>query len=401
VNELRVRVYNVRFGDAVLVTVPDADDAGRPMDRHLLIDVGNALATSGGQNDVFKPIFTDIVQETGGVIDLYVSTHEHLDHTQGLLFSHNELGTDLTFRQVWMTASAEGDPYYDRHDQAKRKRDLAMALVSDIEARLPLSLRDTWVENLLANNGFPGPHAASSGSTDACVDFVRQHTNPDHTTSPKSFVYRRDEPGGWPHPFRVATLEVWAPEEDTSAYYGRFQPSALGAAPPGAGGVSDGEEAPDLLPPAGVDAESFYRLVGQRTQGFWDNLLAIDQARNNSSVVFCLTWKGWKLLFPGDAEVRSYKEMGKRGVLEPVHFLKVGHHGSHNGTPPDDLLDQILPPVSPDGRPRHAVVSTADETYPGVPDAATLDDRLTPRCSLVDTRTLAPGSFTDLLFPPY
>lgn len=396
--ELRVRAYNVRFGDAILVTVPDADDNGRPMDRHLLIDVGNTLATSGGQNDVFKPIFTDIVQETGGVIDLYVSTHEHLDHVQGLLYAHNELGTDLAFRQVWLTASAEGDAYYDDHPAAKRKLELARSLLGDIRDRLPVSLRDTWVENLLANNGYPGPNAASSGTTANCVDFIKQHTNPDTSASPKAFVHRRADGDGWPHPFRVASLDVWAPEEDTSSYYGRFQPSALGAAPPGAGGV--GDDLPDLLPPSGVDAETFYHLVDARTRGFWDNLLAIDKAQNNSSVVFCLRWNGWKLLFTGDAEVRSYKEMAKRGVLEPVHFLKVGHHGSHNGTPPDELLDQILPPQAPDARSRFAVVSTADDTYPSVPDAATLDERLATRCTLVDTRALAPGSFTDLLFAP-
>ena len=32
------------------------------------------------------------------------------------------------------------------------------------------------------------------------------------------------------HPFRRAALEIWAPEEDSSEYYGRFRPVALGAA---------------------------------------------------------------------------------------------------------------------------------------------------------------------------
>lgn len=398
-DHLRVRAYNVRFGDAILVTVPDADDAGHPLDRHLLIDVGNALAMSGGQNDVFEPIFDDIVSETGGTIDLYVSTHEHLDHVQGMLYANQNLDTALTIRQIWLTASAEGDIYYDQHPDAKRKFEMASALISDIHQRLPTSMRDNWVETLLVNNGFAGANAVSSARTADCVDFLRTYRNPNGDPSPTAYVFRTDHGNGWPHPFREATLDVWAPEEDTSVYYGRFQPFALGVAAPGTADANATLES-ELVPPSGIDAEAFYNLVDMRTRGFWDSLLAIDRARNNSSVVFCLKWRGWRLLFPGDAEIRSYREMHQRGMLQPVHFLKVGHHGSHNGTPPDELLDNILPEDAADDRPRFALVSTADDTYSGVPDTHTLNERIAQRCSVTDTRRLQPGAFTDLLFPP-
>lgn len=73
-----------------------------------------------------------------------------------------------------------------------------------------------------------------------------------------------------------------------------------------------------------------------------------------------LEWRRWRLLFTGDAEHRSWKEMNKRGVLKPVHFLKVSHHGSWNGTPSGEILDKILPPTPPDRRKRHAAVSTCE-----------------------------------------
>src|SRR3712207_7480481 len=47
-------------------------------------------------------------------------------------------------------------------------------------------------------------------------------------------------------------------------------------------------------------------------------------------------------LFPYTTLFRS-----REGVLEPVHFLKVAHHGSHNGTPDGEILDAILPPRRP------------------------------------------------------
>ncbi len=395
-DDLRIRAYNCRFGDAFLVTVPDEDDNGEPVDRHLLIDVGNSLATTGGQDDVFQPIFEDIQQVTGGKIDLYVSSHEHLDHVQGLLFAHQELDIDLDIDHLWITASAHPE-YYDTHPEAKRKFDIAESFISTVAERLPAAfLDDERLRVLLENNGYP-VLGASPRKTSDCVDFMRSHTNADGSESTKSYVHRL-LPGQdpWPHPFRVAELEVLAPEEDTSEYYGRFRPVAFGAAP-GAGPAGGNGEA-ELVPPAGVDAQTFYNLVTSRTTGFWDNLLAIDKAKNNTSVVFTLKWKGWTLLFPGDAEVRSYKEMQKEGVLGPVHFLKVGHHGSHNGTPPDDVLDVLLPPVPPDDRPRRALVSTAEDTYSGVPDPHTLDDRLLPRCEVIDTRSVDPGEFVDVVF---
>ena len=180
------------------------------------------------------------------------------------------------------------------------------------------------------------------------------------------------------HPFREAKLELWAPEEDTSIYYGSFQPVAFGASANGTGG----ERLRSLnvpTPPRGVDSGAFYRLVDSRVRGVFDNLLAIDRAANNSSVVFSLEWRGFRLLFPGDAEHRSWKEMDKRGLLKPVHLLKVAHHGSWNGTPSGELLDKILPVPAPDNRKRYAVVSTCTDTYHNVPDTELLT-RLKERC---------------------
>ena len=47
-DRLRVRVYNVRFGDAILITVPEEVDGGSTEIRHILLDVGNAKASRKG-----------------------------------------------------------------------------------------------------------------------------------------------------------------------------------------------------------------------------------------------------------------------------------------------------------------------------------------------------------------
>ena len=129
-----------------------------------------------------------------------------------------------------------------------------------------------------------------------------------------------------------------------------------------------------------------------------DNLLAIDKAANNTSVVFCLEWRGWRLLFLGDAELRSWKEMEKRDLLGPVHFMKISHHGSLNGTPPVEILEKVLPIASPDGRSRYSAVSTFLDTYNGVPDSDTLTE-IGRRCELRDARSEPDGRFIDIQIP--
>jgi hypothetical protein len=345
--KLRVRLYNVRFGDAVLVTVPDHGQT-----RHILIDVGNVLSGKGGDDTVFKPVVEAIKAELGGKpLDLYVMTHEHMDHIQGLPFAKEKAGLELDVDYAWITASAAPD-YYDRHPNARKKKLDADAVYEQIAEYLQAA-PDKALEGLMLNN--------NPRSTADCVSYLRGLA--DTTT----YVYRGSPIDGT-HPFEEAKLSIWGPEEDTSSYYRSFQPLALGVD----GGAVAQPTVVTPLPPSGVDAGAFYNLVESRRSGLHDNLLAIDKAANNTSVVFSLEWRGWKLLFPGDAEQESWRMMDEQGVLEPVHLLKIAHHGSWNGTPQGAILDTILPTTPPDNRKRFAVVSTCLDTYNGVPDATTL-----------------------------
>ncbi|MGD2066405.1 MAG: hypothetical protein PVI43_04455, partial [Candidatus Bathyarchaeota archaeon] len=93
-DQLRIRAYNVLFGDAFLITFPEVDENGKTAIRNILIDFGNlpSFAGAAGANDVFKPIIEDIVKELKGQpLDLYVMTHEHMDHVQGLLHSEKSV----------------------------------------------------------------------------------------------------------------------------------------------------------------------------------------------------------------------------------------------------------------------------------------------------------------------
>jgi hypothetical protein len=386
---LRVRVYNVRFGDAILVSVPDNGQNGQTALRHILIDFGNAFSGEGGLDSLFPPVAEDILKELDGKgLDLYILTHEHMDHVQGLLYTQRSAGFQsrdlarmLGVRHTWLTGSSAPD-YYERFPQAKEKKLQALASYETIQRFLAAS-----------GEPLPGPVAAmmmnnNPRSTQDCVEFLRKLAPAADTW----YVHRGVDLAG-KHNFEEATFEIWEPEEDTSDYYGSFQPGALAAAPGAMSGAGSALSLP--IPPAGVDAGAFYNLVSHRTTGWTDNLLAIDQAANNTSIVFCLNWRNWKLLFTGDAEQRSWNTMQRENVLKAVDFLKVGHHGSKNAMPPPAILDLILPPGAP--RPRKAVVSTFDGTYSGVPHQASLD-LLSPRVELMDTRTLVDQLYIDIAF---
>lgn len=379
---LTVRVYNVRFGDAILVTVPDKNPRnGETTRRRILIDVGNAprVAGEGGEDEgVFEPVIADILDELDGdSLDLYVMTHEHLDHVQGLFYASTklpQLGFSDKFKvnRVWMTGSAHPD-YYDDHPDAKQQKLAYSAMYSRVTTLIERNpgFASHGLMELMVNN--------DPTKTKQCVDFVRS-LNPEKTT----YVHRGMNMRG-SHPFKEAKLSVWAPEEDTSAYYGRFQSLDEGSVPSlTADGTLPATAAAAAMPPPGVDVGAFLRLVEARRSGVADNLLAIDKAANNTSLVFALEWRGWRLLFSGDAEARSWKTMAKEKMLKPVHFLKVAHHGSHNGTPTDDIFDAILPVTPPDDRVRRAVISTWMDTYSGIPHLPT-NSRLASRAKVHST----------------
>ena len=389
--DLVVRVYDVRFGDCVLVTIPERV-GGKAVKRNILIDFGNALGTEGGSNEVFGPVLDDVTAKLRGKqLDLFVMTHEHLDHVQGFLHAAEKLNKRIKVKQAWLTGSAAPD-YYTTHQRARKQKIAALMAYQVARARLSAAaVPSPFVDVMLANN--------DSASTKKCIDFLR-----DELTDDVRFVDRTTDLTGL-QPSTTARISLWAPEEDTADYYGRFDALAAGLRI-GDDEIFDfddldGAAAPDQEvpePPRGVDAGVFYNLIDIR-HGDSTTLLSIDRASNNTSIVLLLEWHGWRLLFTGDAEKRSWRTMDKEGMVGPVHFLKVSHHGSATGLPPTEILDKLLPATQPPAKRSRGAVSTYPKTYPGVPDKDTLD-KLRERIDVRSTRDLAPGKlFLEFRFP--
>lgn len=389
-SELVVRAYNVGFGDAILVSIPEATDAGVEETRHLLIDVGNLLAGDGNEDKVFTGVVQDISDRTGGTVDLYLMTHEHLDHVQGLLAA-KRAGVEFAARHAWLTGSASPTYYENRPHAKKRRLTLQRSLV---EAHRMLQAEpDAWLEMMVLNNSAMLPPGALGLRTSDYVDHLRGIAPEEHT----HYVDNTTDIVG-KHPFHEAVLRILAPEEDTSSYYRKLGPTHTAAdelpAGPGAADAPAGLS----VPPVGVDPGAFYDLQASRRKSTRRQVMEIDKANNNTSVVLELEWRGWRLLFAGDAEIGSWRMMHEQHLIKPVHFVKVSHHGSHNGTY-DELFDELMPAESPDGRERHALVSTHDGDWDSVPDTEGTLSLYASRCTLHDTRPLAHGAALEIRFP--
>ena len=111
---------------------------------------------------------------------------------------------------------------------------------------------------------------------------------------------------------------------------------------------------------------------------------ALDQARNNTSIVALFAYRGQNLLFTGDAQWGNWQSWLQRPdaatILGSVTFLKVGHHGSMNATPRDGL-EQMNGQFA-------AMVSTQSVPWPSIP----LDNLMTHLGQRTDGRVMRSDS---------
>jgi beta-lactamase superfamily II metal-dependent hydrolase len=90
-------MYNIGFGDCVLLTFPAPE---RP--RKILIDCGvHFMGRNKEQpfDEVLNQLIEDIKEDGVPTLDLVIATHRHQDHVSGFA---NEVWNDVDVREVWM-----------------------------------------------------------------------------------------------------------------------------------------------------------------------------------------------------------------------------------------------------------------------------------------------------------
>lgn len=362
-----VRMYNVGFGDAFLVTIANGGQRHR-----ILFDCGSIEAAADlPMKKVVTRIIADATDEGGTPrIDVVVATHRHKDHVSG--FAHDGWGT-VHVREVWMPWTE--DP---RDDEARRIRDiqsrLALGLQAALAARGPgVAQADAERAQLILGN-------ALTLSNDKAMKILHGGFagDPQRRFLPgKEARARTFETDALPG----VRIHVLGPSRSRDVIRDMDPPKGgsflrlRGSLDPGTG-----------TPPAPFSAEFRHTAYSgtwtlppddvaeiQRAGSISDLAVAValDKAVNGTSLMLMLEISGTYLLFPGDAQWGTWQaamdDPEWREMLTRVAFYKIGHHGSHNATPRlfvDDLI--------PDGV--CAMASTLTRAiWPDIPRGPLLD----------------------------
>lgn len=371
-----IRMYNVGFGDAFLVTLHEGRAA-----RRILFDCGSIEADpSLPMGNIVKRIVEDVTDPDGTPrIDVVVCTHRHKDHVSG--FGAAEW-RGVEVKEVWMPWTEHPtDP------EARRIRNiqssLALGLRNWLASRQGAALRPEELSRversrdivnnalMLTNdkemktlhNGFAGaaerrflPEKKNSASPSA----HRAFTTPVlpgvriHVLGPsrdRDVIRDMDPPKG------KSFLRM---QEALATPTGR-PPAPFPGEPtlgsnPGLGTMSPGDEA-DI----------------QRAGALEDLAIAValDKAVNGTSLMIILEIAGSYLLFPGDAQwgtwAAAMADPEWRDMMSSVTFYKVGHHGSHNATPREFVEDLMPEKIA-------AMISTRTRSiWPDIPRGPLLD----------------------------
>jgi beta-lactamase superfamily II metal-dependent hydrolase len=384
-NQLLIRAYNVGCGDCVYVRIPGPDGG-----FNILIDCGKK-----GDDELLKKAVEHLAKElpVGSTpekrrLDLIVATHRHEDHIKGF---DPRWFDNIEVKSIWLSVAM--DP---KHPQSTG--------VNALHAFVTRAMRS------LTENG----HALSPeielltsmyGVSNDVADQVLMETLPKKNGIKPKYVH-----SGMKHDLKLPAdtqIHILAPEKDVDHFYlGEELDTTLkgfkgltAALSPAAAAAPN-----TVAQPANISASDFRMLQSRMLSNGLAFAAKESAIQNNLSVVLLIEWKGRRLLFVGDAEWEGEFKEGKHNgswnvmwekhrkthLKAPVDFLKIGHHGSINATPPPAaerpkskkgsadgvfaILDTILP-IPKNGKPTaQAIVSTEREFYNPIPECKLLVD---------------------------
>jgi hypothetical protein len=358
-------MYRQGLGDCFLITLPRTDGSNRPF--YVMIDCGVVLGTPDPAT-IMKRVMDNIVEVTGGEIDLLIATHEHWDHVSGFVQAKQSFDT-LKVGQVWLAWTENPDDELAK--KLKKEKGLALSALRMGLSQMQMAGDSDVVAELSGILEFFG--VAKGPTTADALNNVRSKTAKPRYCLPTdppiqpAGTNARFYVLGPPHDEKM--LRKINPSASHKETYGlaldNFQLFMDGAGT--ALGNTDADHpfdqqyeipfayaqsAPELgffrehyWQPGDAALDAWRRIDSDRLGGASDLALQLDSLTNNTSLVIALELPGGDiLLFAADAQVGNWlswqdiswtvdgKSVTGPDLLKNAIFYKVGHHGSHNAT---------------------------------------------------------------------
>jgi hypothetical protein len=329
---IRVRMYRTGFGDCFLVSFGPGTKA-----RHVLIDFG---AHMHGEIGTMEAVMADIEKTTGKKLAVLVASHAHRDHISGF-GKFAERFAQFQISEVWLPWT---DDPKDTTAAAMKKKHLALYDVLDDHLRHALGATEADPRYAAALNALSNLKGNETATRELARGFGTGATVR-YLEAGASLTKAGDIPG--------LSAQILAPSRDTD-FLGRMNPPAaqrfLTAAGDATGAlrpfptleIRPGDANYDGLVRDGQPAVSAEEItyLQELAEAPADRLaLALDNVRNNTSLVILFRFRARSLLFPGDAQWGNWQSWigtdDARKMLGDLDFLKVAHHGSDNATPVD------------------------------------------------------------------
>lgn len=340
-NTIRVRMYRVGFGDCFLLSLPVAGaDANGDTHRHVLIDCGVHFK---GDLKTMDRAVDHIAETTKRKLAIVIATHSHQDHISGFSnkFSSFEIG------EVWM-------PWCEdvRDKQALKLQKKHIALTERLRLHFDAEARRTPVSKTRAA---AMAAVANLVQNKTAMTLLRAGFNVNAQVRYLNASNFLRNAGG----ITGLSVNVLGPPRDEK-FLRKMDPPAgqsylrmegsqsnrLDAVQPFAGRwrlkPSDPAFNDQRLSHLKLSDEETKTLQKEFAAPSMNSLaFALDQAKNNTSLVTLFSFRGQQLLFPGDAQWGNWKfwldKDDAEAILSGLTFVKIAHHGSHNATPRDAL----------------------------------------------------------------
>ncbi len=369
IERVAIRMYEVGFGDCLLVTFGSGDAAKR-----ILFDCGSLSRTKADVAKVAADVIATCTDRDGKArLELVVCTHRHKDHVCGF---DDPAWAVVEVGEVWMPWTE--DPDDPRATRIRNRQSafaaalcnalapgidqdatpLAEARAARKQATVALALNALTNEKAMRtlHSGFAGkPPRRFLPAADGALETLELATLPGvrfHVLGPsrdEDVIKDMDPPAGKAYLSRVAARGAGGDRDGACGQDWRVTEAAFRAGRPDTTFGADDRKALDAL----------------ADQPDGDMAAALDSAVNNTSLMMMIEVGDQFLLFPGDAQWGTWnailQQPAGRALLARTTALKISHHGSHNGTP-RSLVDEVIGPGVV------ALLSTgAVKMWPGIP----------------------------------